>query len=100
MPLAKCVWVDAKSYVVATGRTAAALTSTEFCIFQYVRHHSKPRIAAIADALYRGVGNPPLYPYEVVRVTVLRLNAKLERLGIKVACEVHRTKSFYEIVTL
>ena len=98
-------WVDRHTGIVVRNRHAVRLSVVQFAIFdilhrQGVKGGKQMRSKALCDAVYRGVGDPPLWAMAVIYQSTLAMNRKLAHLKLKIRAVNHSNNSFYQIVVL
>lgn len=97
------IWVDRHTRIVIRGRKAVALSFLQFAVFDALhsvgaKNGKQMGSHALLDTIYHGVREPS--DMNTVHGTVMKLNQKLQRLGLKVRGVNAREHSFYQIVPL
>ena len=98
-------WVDRRTCIVMRNHRAVHLGVVQFAIFdilhrQGVKGGKQMRSKALCDAVYRGVGNPPLWAMTVINQSVRVMNRKLAHLKLRIRAVNRSNNSFYQIVVL
>lgn len=94
------VHCDYKMRIVMRDNKAVALSILEFAIFSAL-HRSRNKTLfsrELADAVYRGVTEPPNTPFVVLTIAKKALNRKLDHLGLRTTVTNRGRNSFYRLV--